>query len=61
MKITEEVRKYAAEHGISESEALGKGLKASQVNIESVAENDLSRPITAESLPAAAPCCLHAS
>jgi phosphomethylpyrimidine synthase len=27
MKITEEVRKYAAEHGISENEALGKGLK----------------------------------
>ena len=27
MKITEDVRKYAAEQGISENEALGKGLK----------------------------------
>ena len=27
MKITEDVRKYAAEHGISENEALGEGLK----------------------------------
>jgi uncharacterized protein YllA (UPF0747 family) len=27
MKITEDVRKYAAEHGISENEALEKGLQ----------------------------------
>jgi phosphomethylpyrimidine synthase len=27
MKITEDVRKYAAEQGIAETEALGKGLK----------------------------------
>jgi phosphomethylpyrimidine synthase len=27
MKITEEVRKYVAEHGVSENEALEKGLK----------------------------------
>ncbi len=27
MKITEDVRKYAAEQGISENEALKKGLK----------------------------------
>jgi phosphomethylpyrimidine synthase len=27
MKITEDVRKYAAEQGISESEALERGLK----------------------------------
>jgi phosphomethylpyrimidine synthase len=28
MKITEDVRRYAAEQGISENEALEKGLKA---------------------------------
>ena len=27
MRITEDVRKYAAEHGLSESEAIEKGFK----------------------------------
>ena len=46
MKITEDVRKYAAEHGISEETAIEKGLRTEGNGVHEVGIRNLREDVT---------------